>query len=46
MGAVLGKDSTLTDCVSAAITELDSSGELGQIQKTWIDDKTKAPVLG
>ncbi len=44
-GALLAKDSSLTDCVSAAITELDSSGELAEIQKTWIDDKTKAPVL-
>ena len=45
-GAVLAKDSPLTDCVSAAIDELDSSGDLAEIQKTWIDDKTKAPVLG
>ncbi len=44
-GALLAKDSSLTDCVSAAITELESSGELAEIQKTWIDDKTKAPVL-
>ena len=39
------KDSAVTDCVSAAVTELDSSGELAEIKKTWIDDKTKAPVL-
>jgi polar amino acid transport system substrate-binding protein len=45
-GAVLAKDSPLTDCVSAAISELDSSGELAEIQKTWIDDKTNAPELG
>jgi len=44
-GAVLAKDSALTDCVSAAVAELDSSGELAEIKKTWIDDKTKAPVL-
>jgi polar amino acid transport system substrate-binding protein len=44
-GALLAKDSPLTDCVSAAIEELDASGELAEIQKTWIDDKTKAPVL-
>jgi polar amino acid transport system substrate-binding protein len=44
-GAVLGKDSPLTDCVSAAIAELDSSGELAELQATWIDEKTKAPVL-
>jgi polar amino acid transport system substrate-binding protein len=45
-GAVLAKDSPLTDCVSAAISELDSSGELAEIQKTWIDEKTNAPELG
>ena len=44
-GALLAKDSPLTDCVSAAITALDESGELAEIQKTWIDDQTKAPVL-
>lgn len=44
-GAVLAKDSSLTDCVNAAITELDESGELQELKKTWIDDKTKAPVL-
>lgn len=44
-GAVLAKDSELTGCVSAAIEELDSSGELTELKKTWIDDQTKAPVL-
>ncbi len=45
-GALLQKGSPITDCVSAAVDELKSSGELEQIQKKWIDDKTNAPVLG
>ena len=44
-GALLAKDSPLTGCVSAAVDELQSSGELDEIKKTWIDDATKAPVL-
>ena len=44
-GALLEKDSALTDCVSAAITELSDSGELAAIEKEWIADKTDAPVI-
>jgi polar amino acid transport system substrate-binding protein len=44
-GALLEKDSPLTDCVSAAITALDESGELPAIEKQWMSDVTKAPVL-
>lgn len=44
-GALLAKDSSLTPCVSAAIEELRSSGELEQLTKTWISDQAKAPVL-
>ena len=44
-GALLEKDSPLTDCVSAAITELSDSGELAEIEQTWIAEKTDAPVL-
>lgn len=44
-GALLEKDSPLTGCVSAAIEELRSSGELAQIEERWIAEKTKAPVL-
>ena len=44
-GALLEKDSALTDCVSAAITELTDSGELAGIEKEWIADKTDAPVI-
>jgi len=36
-GALLAKDSSLTACVSAAIDELKSSGELEQIQEKWIN---------
>ncbi|HET6830880.1 MAG TPA: ABC transporter substrate-binding protein [Solirubrobacterales bacterium] len=36
-GALLQKDSPLTDCVSAAVDELQSSGELDQIQEQWIN---------
>jgi polar amino acid transport system substrate-binding protein len=44
-GALLEKDSPLTDCVSAAITELNDSGELPEIEKQWMSDVAKAPVL-
>jgi polar amino acid transport system substrate-binding protein len=44
-GALLEKDSPLTDCVSAAITELNESGELPAIEKQWMSDVTQAPVL-
>ncbi len=44
-GALLQKDSSLTDCVSSAIDQLRDSGELGQIESTWISEKTNAPVI-
>ena len=44
-GALLEKDSPLTDCVSAAIDELNASGELPAIEKQWMSDVTNAPVL-
>jgi polar amino acid transport system substrate-binding protein len=44
-GALLEKDSPLTDCVSAAIADLTDSGELAEIEQEWIADKTDAPVL-
>ena len=44
-GALLQKDSPLTACVSAAIDELKASGELPAIEKKWMSDATKAPVL-
>lgn len=36
-GTVLAKDSPLTACVSAAVDELQSSGELDDIQNEWIN---------
>jgi polar amino acid transport system substrate-binding protein len=44
-GALLEKDSPLTDCVSFAIEELSSSGELAEIEEQWMSEATKAPVL-
>ena len=38
-GALLAKDSSLTACVSAAIDELQSSGELDKIQEEWINSE-------
>ena len=36
-GALLERDSELTDCVSAAVDELRESGELDKIQQRWIN---------
>ena len=44
-GALLEKGSPLTACVSAAIEELNASGELPAIEKRWMSDVTNAPVL-
>ncbi|MCD6016095.1 MAG: extracellular solute-binding protein family 3 [Solirubrobacterales bacterium] len=44
-GALLEKGSPLTDCVSAAIDELNDSGELPALEKRWMSDVTNAPVL-
>jgi polar amino acid transport system substrate-binding protein len=44
-GALLEKDSPLTACVSAAIDELQSSGELPSIEQQWMSDATDAPTL-
>jgi polar amino acid transport system substrate-binding protein len=44
-GALLAKDSPLTGCVSQAITALKDSGELPAIEKKWMSQATKAPVL-
>jgi polar amino acid transport system substrate-binding protein len=44
-GALLQKGSPLTDCVSFAIDQLKDSGELEQIESTWISEKTNAPVI-
>lgn len=44
-GALLAKDSPLTDCVSAAVDELKNSGELDKIQQEWINSKGGVPSL-
>jgi polar amino acid transport system substrate-binding protein len=44
-GALLELDSPLTDCVSFAIDSLRESGELDEIEQTWISEKANAPVL-
>ena len=44
-GALLEKDSPLTDCVSFAIEELESSGELAELEQQWMSEATDAPVL-
>ena len=44
-GMVLSKDSPLTECVNEALAHLKDSGELAQIQQTWLSDKVSAPVL-
>ena len=44
-GALLAKGSPLTACVSKAVTELQSSGELKQIYDKWLGDAAGAPTL-
>ena len=44
-GALLSKGSPITGCVSKAIDELRSSGQLGQIENRWMSQAAKAPVL-
>lgn len=44
-GALLEKNSPLTDCVSKAIDALRSSGQLAKIQKKWLAQAGNAPVL-
>ena len=44
-GALLEKDSPLTACVSQAIDSLNESGELPEIEREWMSEVTKAPVL-
>jgi polar amino acid transport system substrate-binding protein len=44
-GALLAKDSPLTSCVSEAIHELKSSGELEKITRRWMSQAAGAPEL-
>lgn len=45
-GIVLAKDSSLTRCVSAAVDALREDGTLAALQKRWLAEAGKAPVLG
>lgn len=44
-GALLAKESPLTACVSEAIEELESSGELDAMNKRWMSQAAGAPEL-
>ncbi len=44
-GALLGKGSSLTGCVSGAIEALDESGELEKITQRWMSQAADAPQL-
>jgi len=44
-GALLAKGSSLKGCVSHAIDELRSSGELGKIEDRWMSKAAQAPTL-
>ncbi|HEX2707209.1 MAG TPA: ABC transporter substrate-binding protein, partial [Solirubrobacterales bacterium] len=44
-GALLAKGSALTGCVSKAIDEMQSSGELAQLSKRWMSQAAGAPEL-
>jgi len=44
-GALLAKESPLTECVSAAVEELESSGELEALNTKWMSQAAGAPLL-
>jgi polar amino acid transport system substrate-binding protein len=44
-GLVLEKNSTLTSCVSAAVTSLKSDGTLDKLETEWLTGDAGAPVL-
>jgi polar amino acid transport system substrate-binding protein len=44
-GIVLDKGSPLTACVSKAVDELGTDGELFKLQKVWLTGAGNAPVL-
>jgi polar amino acid transport system substrate-binding protein len=44
-GALLGKGSSLTGCVSEAIEALEESGELEKITQRWMSQAAEAPQL-
>ena len=44
-GALLGKGSSLTGCISGAIEALEESGELEKITQRWMSQAAEAPQL-
>jgi polar amino acid transport system substrate-binding protein len=44
-GALLAKDSPLTDCVSKAVDALKAEGTLASIEDKWLAKEASAPVL-
>jgi polar amino acid transport system substrate-binding protein len=44
-GIVLDKDGPLTRCASATIDALRADGTLTKLQKRWLADAGRAPVL-
>jgi polar amino acid transport system substrate-binding protein len=44
-GALLPKDSPLTDCVNQAIADLKEAGTLGSLEQRWLGAAAGAPVL-
>jgi polar amino acid transport system substrate-binding protein len=44
-GMVFDLDNPLVECVNTALAALKDSGELADIEKQWLSDKTGAPVI-
>jgi polar amino acid transport system substrate-binding protein len=44
-GLLFDKDNKLVDCVNTALATIKDSGALAEIEKTWLADKTNAPVI-
>ena len=44
-GLLFDKDNKLVDCVNTALGALKEAGKLAEIEKTWLADKTNAPVI-
>lgn len=44
-GMLFEKDNPLVACVNTALATLEENGTLAEIEKTWLSDKTGAPVI-
>jgi polar amino acid transport system substrate-binding protein len=44
-GLVFEKDSTLVECADIALATLTGSGELAEIERTWMSDQADAPII-